>query len=262
MMDLVTIARGDASRLVEPRRMVVRTADEWRALWAVHAGPDADPPPVDFASRVVAAAFAGERPSSGYSVEIVGTPDSGPGARLAVAERPPSRGTIGAQILTSPFHIVTLPRVAGDVTWTDDGPSSRGGGRSKDSVPDSAAQTTATGLDPRTASVLAYLAGPVSGVLMLIAEGRNEDVRFHAWQSILAIGGLGLLVALGYTLAVASLLVAASAVSFLVRASTAIWLLLIAVWALCLWKAWSTARWKLPLAGDWAERLAARSTPE
>ena len=38
---VTTIARGDGSRIVEPRRLVVRNAGEWRALWALHAGPDA-----------------------------------------------------------------------------------------------------------------------------------------------------------------------------------------------------------------------------
>ena len=35
---LTTIASGDGSRIVEPRRMIVRDAAEWRALWAVHLG--------------------------------------------------------------------------------------------------------------------------------------------------------------------------------------------------------------------------------
>ena len=39
MSQLTTIARGDASRVSEPRRVVARTDDEWRTLWATHAGP-------------------------------------------------------------------------------------------------------------------------------------------------------------------------------------------------------------------------------
>jgi uncharacterized membrane protein len=37
-----------------------------------------------------------------------------------------------------------------------------------------------------------------------------------------------------------------------------IWIVLVIVWALCLWKALSGERWKLPLAGDYAERLLRR----
>ena len=78
-------------------------------------------------------------------------------------------------------------------------------------------QPSSTGLAPRTASALAYAAGPVSGALMLLAESRNEDVRFHAWQSIFAIGGLGVIVFLGYLTALVSLFVSATAVALIVR---------------------------------------------
>jgi uncharacterized membrane protein len=87
----------------------------------------------------------------------------------------------------------------------------------------------------------------------------NDDVRFHAWQSIIALGGLGLIVLLGYVAAVASLFLSATAVSFIVRLSTVLWIVLLIVWAICLWRTYSGGRWKLPLAGDWAERLARRT---
>ncbi len=63
------------------------------------------------------------------------------------------------------------------------------------------AEPSSTGLEPRTASALAYLAGPFSGALILFAESTNQDVRFHAWQSIVALGGLGLAVLASYLLA-------------------------------------------------------------
>jgi uncharacterized membrane protein len=120
---------------------------------------------------------------------------------------------------------------------------------------------TASGLSPKTASMLAYLAGPFSGALMLLAEPKHQDVRFHAWQSILALGALGLAVALGYLMALASLFISATAVSAIVRLATALWIVLLIVWAICLWKTYAGERWKLPWAGDWAERLAARREP-
>ena len=249
MNEVVTLARGDASRIVEPRRLIARSDEEWRTVWALHAGPDTAPPPVDFDSRIVAAVFAGERPSSGHAVEIVAAPAAG-GTRLLVSERAPAPGTMAAQVITSPFHIVTLPRT-GDVTWE------------KRDAPQTAARIpqtpSSTGLTPRTASVLAYLAGPFSGAVILLAESANQDVRFHAWQSIIALGGLSLVVGLGYFMAVASLFVSATAVSFIVRLSTVLWIVLLVVWAICLWKAYAGGRWKLPLAGELAEKLTTRS---
>ena len=122
--------------------------------------------------------------------------------------------------------------------------------------------SSSTGLDPRTASALAYLAGPFSGALILFAESTNQHVRFHAWQSIVALGGLGLAVLASYIFASIALFVSATVVSIMVWVATAIWVVLVVVWALCLWKALSGERWKLPLAGDYAERrLAATANP-
>jgi uncharacterized membrane protein len=254
MTTLVTIARGNASRIAKPLRTIVRSTDEWRQLWALHAGPESDAPAIDFGTNVVAAVFSGERPTPGYSTEITAANTAGDVVRLIVAEHTPDRGLIAAQVLTFPFHIVTVPRAGGeDVAWGDSGDSNL-----RTPSPQSPHTATSTGLQPRTAAVLAYLAGPFSGVMMLVAEPSHGDVRFHAWQSILVLGGLGLLVALGYLTAVASLFVSATAVSFIVRLSTVLWIALLVVWAICLWKAYAGGRWKLPFAGEWAERFARR----
>jgi uncharacterized membrane protein len=114
---------------------------------------------------------------------------------------------------------------------------------------------SSTGLHPRTASGLAYLAGPFSGALILLAESRSSDVRFHAWQSILGLGGLGLAVIVAYVLAFFALFESAAAVSVMIAVATVLWVVLLVVWAICLWKAFSGERWKLPLAGNYADRL-------
>jgi len=115
---------------------------------------------------------------------------------------------------------------------------------------------SSTGLDPRTASALAYLAGPFSGALVLWAETANRDVRFHAWQSILGLGGLFLAVALSGVLAVLSLFVSATMMLAMVRIATLLAIVFAMVWILCLWKAFGGGRWKLPFVGDLAERRA------
>ena len=39
-----TLAQGAQSRIEQPRQVVVRTVEAWRALWAAHAGPAATAP--------------------------------------------------------------------------------------------------------------------------------------------------------------------------------------------------------------------------
>ena len=118
---------------------------------------------------------------------------------------------------------------------------------------------SSTGLEPRIAAALAYLAGPFSGALVLWAETANRDVRFHAWQSIVALGGLILAVALSCVLAVVALFVSATMMLAMLRVAIGIGAVLVIVWAVCLWKAFAGGRWKLPLAGDYAERRAGYS---
>jgi uncharacterized membrane protein len=268
---LTTVGRGDASRILDSRRVVVRAAEEWRMLWALHAGPDAPAPPIEFESLIVAAAFAGEKPSAGHGIEIIAAIGDLEGVRLIVDQHTPGSGMVAAQVLTSPFHIVSFPRTEREVRWSESGLRQPGGAAgdsasfARSSNPSSRSShpetPTSTGLSPIAASVLAYLAGPVSGALMLFAEPANVDVRFHAWQSIIALGGLGLAVIAVYVLAFVALFVSATGVSLLVRVSTAIWLALLVVWAICLWKAVSGERWKLPLAGEYAERMATSTRP-
>jgi uncharacterized membrane protein len=119
--------------------------------------------------------------------------------------------------------------------------------------------TSSTGLEPRTASALAYLAGPFSGGLMLLAETENDDVRFHAWQSIVGLGGLTIAVILSYALGLAALFVSATAVSVIFTVATVIEIVLLITWAICVWKAATGQRWHLPIAGEYAERFVNRS---
>lgn len=227
--------------------MVARSDAEWRALWVLHAGPDREPPGVDFDTQVVAAAFAGQKPTAGYRVQIVDAGEDGAGLHLRVSEEGPAPGTVGAAIVTSPFHIVALPRPSGDLTWARATSSAH-------PAPSTARPAASTALSPRVASALAYAAGPVSGALMLLADS-NDTVRFHAWQSIVALGGLALALLASYVLAFAALFVSTSAIAAMIDVATVIWIIFAIVWLMCLWKASSGERWKLPLAGSVAERL-------
>jgi uncharacterized membrane protein len=114
-----------------------------------------------------------------------------------------------------------------------------------------------TGLTPRVAATLAYLAGPLSGVLLLATEKEDRFVRFHAWQAIVGLGLLG-------TGAIACL---ALAFVMLVVSPTAFWVFLwlaailgvvyIGAWILCLMHAWKGQRWSLPLVGAVSTNLRA-----
>ena len=106
----------EIAELLEPFGIVVRSAAEWDVLWKAHAGAQAAPA-VDLAKNVVAAVFIGTRPTGGYSVEITGTRRDGDALVIEYVQRAPGRGDIVSQALTSPFHIVSLPRHDGPVRF-------------------------------------------------------------------------------------------------------------------------------------------------
>lgn len=268
MTAISTVAKGENSRIADRRRVVVRAPDAWASLWAAHAGAASSAPPeIDFATTIVAGAFAGQRSGGGYVIEIVGAVDEGGGTRLMVDERPPALDAEGGQShfreegAGAPFHMVALPRTGGEIRWTD---------VARKRAPEPAdpaariargahSRKTATGLRPRTAALLSYLAGPVSGLIMLVAEPAQPFVRFHAWQSIIALGIFAIAIAVCYALAFASLFFSANGIALMVRLATVVWAALLVLWGVCLWQAWKGRVWKLPFAGEWAERLATTS---
>jgi uncharacterized membrane protein len=280
MRALSTIAKGDSSHITERQRVVVKSPGEWAALWAAHAGPASEAPTVNFASALVAAAFAGRQPTPCNSIDIVGAIEEEGGTRLVVEERTSasdpeatmamSKGSdpdgtmavpkdVNPAASASPFHIVMLPPVEGEIRWTDATHTRRAEAADPSAriARGAHSRTSATGLRPRTAGVLSYLAGPVSGVIMLVAEPEQPFVRFHAWQSVIALGAFGAAVIVCYLVALASLFFTANGLAIMVRVAAGVWIALLLLWAALMWQAWQGRAWKLPIAGDWAERLAA-----
>ena len=113
---VATVAQGPMSGVVDPREVVVRSSSEWEALWKSHAGPQ-PAPAVDFSSNMVTAVFLGTRPTGGYRVEILSTHLENDALVIEYAERAPNADAIVAPVLTSPFHIVKLPRFSGQVRF-------------------------------------------------------------------------------------------------------------------------------------------------
>ncbi len=105
-----TIEKGDESNIDDARQVVVRDATAWRALWQQHA-PDRDRPAIDFSKESVVAVFMGSRPTAGYNVSILSTTEGGGALIVRYREERPKAGTVTAQILTAPYHIVAIPKV-------------------------------------------------------------------------------------------------------------------------------------------------------
>ncbi len=111
-----TIAKDSMSNVDEALQSVAQTEAEWAKLWRSH-NTDKPAPKVDLQARTVVAIFLGSRPTAGYDVEIVGTRLEGGGVVVEWAEVRPGKGSLLAQILTSPALIASIPKVTGPVTF-------------------------------------------------------------------------------------------------------------------------------------------------
>jgi hypothetical protein len=111
-----TVAKGDTSEQETGRQVTVRTPAEWQALWKDHSLGE-KLPVVDFTSKMVVGVFLGMKPSTGYEVEIVGAHVDGETLVVEYVQRQPKRGMMSAQIMTAPFHLVSMPSHGGQVRF-------------------------------------------------------------------------------------------------------------------------------------------------
>ena len=115
--------------------------------------------------------------------------------------------------------------------------------------------TTSTGLASNVAGALAYLFGPITGIVFFLLETEDRFVRFHAAQSI----------TLGILLVVASvgLSILGAVLAFIPIMGWLIWMLTSVVlglgtfvlWLLLIYRAYRGEPWEVPFARQVARRL-------
>jgi len=103
---------------------------------------------------------------------------------------------------------------------------------------------TSTGLDENVAGLLCYVLAWVSGIVFLLLEKENKFVRFHAIQSIIVFAVLSLVIAILRWIPVIGGFFAwgTGVLSFI-------------LWVVLMVKAYQGIRYKIPWAGDFAEKL-------
>lgn len=105
---------------------------------------------------------------------------------------------------------------------------------------------TSTGLEKNVASGLCYVLGWISGLIFFLIEKEDQDVRFHAMQSIVVFGGLTVLnIVLSISLIGLPLIPLIGVVGFV-------------LWIFLMIKGFQGEKYKLPFAGDIAEKWASQ----
>ena len=116
-LPMVTISQGSSSQILRPREVVANNADEWREIWRAHSATNTPAETVDWSRFMVVGIFLGSRPSAGYSVAITAVTSRDGTTTVEYTERAPAPGAISAQVLTSPFHIVRIPRTTDKIVF-------------------------------------------------------------------------------------------------------------------------------------------------
>ena len=106
-------------------------------------------------------------------------------------------------------------------------------------------EKSSTGLEANVAGLLCYVGWWVSGLVFILIEKESKFVRFHALQSIYVFGVLTIaMIVLGWIPVLGPALVGL------------IWVLCVVLWIILMVKAYQGAKFKLPWAGDLAEKKA------
>lgn len=132
-----------------------------------------------------------------------------------------------------------------------------------DPTPDAAVPVApaGSGLAPNVAGALAYLFGPITGIIFLLIEKRDPFVRFHAGQSIgIAVCWIIFSVVL---MVVSTVLGAIPGVGWLFAILFFLGSLLLGLAGLCLWlwlmyQAFQGQQWEFPWVGPQVRRMLAR----
>ena len=102
---------------------------------------------------------------------------------------------------------------------------------------------TSIGMEPNLAALLSYLLGFISGIVFYVLEKENKFVRFHAMQSIIVFG---FLFVVGMFLSIMPVI--GWVMGYL------LWILDFVLWIILMLKAYNGEMFKLPVAGDLAEK--------
>jgi len=104
---------------------------------------------------------------------------------------------------------------------------------------------SSTGMSANVAGLLCYLFTWITGIVFVVIEKKSTFVKFHAWQSIMTFGVLTVaLLILTWIPFIGWIL------------SILIWILMVVLWIILLIQAGTGKMWKVPGAGDWAEKMA------
>ncbi|HEU4587864.1 MAG TPA: DUF4870 domain-containing protein [Gemmatimonadales bacterium] len=116
--------------------------------------------------------------------------------------------------------------------------------------------TQGTGLSPNVAGALAYLLGPITGIIFLVIEKNDRFVRFHAMQSTV-LGVAWVIFSIVLSVLSGAIPVIGWIFGFLLSIVMAIGGVIL--WLVLMFKAYQGQEWELPWVGQFARKQLGQS---
>ena len=117
-------------------------------------------------------------------------------------------------------------------------------------------------MSANVAGLLCYVLGWITGIVFVVREKKSIFVKFHAWQSIMTFGVLTvasiLLILVLIVISRWNLYVAILAILIIGVIEGLIGVLSFILWIILMIQAGRGKMWKVPWAGDWAEKQASK----
>lgn len=105
--------------------------------------------------------------------------------------------------------------------------------------------------DENLMGAIAYLLGPITGIVLLVTQKKSQFVRFHAMQSTVVFGGLWLLYIVLGIVPILGWIIAVLISPLFMLGSFVLWIFL-------MWKAFNGEKFRLPYLGEVAEKQLAK----
>ncbi len=100
---------GQQSQTPVMQILVIRDTDAWQRFWKAAFGNMGMAPPVDFTQYLAAVVLLGEKPTAGYSVQVVSAENINNRLQINYRVASPPVGGVTAQVISSPYAIAILP---------------------------------------------------------------------------------------------------------------------------------------------------------
>jgi len=114
---------------------------------------------------------------------------------------------------------------------------------------------TMTGMQPNVVALLSYVLGFVTGLVFFLIEKENKFVRFHAIQSMIVFGALFVLqIAVGMFFIMFAMMRLGFMIPMFSFITVILYLVSAILWIVLMVKAYQGDMFKLPIAGDIAEK--------